>query len=60
LTTVFYKSEEDALLLADEIIGNGEALCGVYMYDIAETKASIVEEIAKKEGFSLWCLVEEV
>jgi len=60
LMEVFYKTEENANEIANEILTNGEAICGVYMFDIAETKATMVEELAKKEGFSLFCLVEEV
>ena len=39
---------------------NGEGFCGGYMLEIAETKAELVEAQAKKEGFTLVCLVEEV
>lgn len=60
LRTIFYKSREDAEAIAHEIVTNGEGFCGGYILEIAETKAEIVEELAKKEGFSLQCLVEEV
>jgi ATP-dependent Clp protease adaptor protein ClpS len=60
LRTIFYKSREDAEAIAHEIVTNGEGFCGGYILEIAETKAEIVEELAKKEGFSLYCLVEEV
>ncbi len=60
LEEVFHKNYEDAQGIADEIVTNGEGLCGGYMLEIAETKAELVEELAKKEGFSLTCLVEEV
>lgn len=60
LQTVFHVSHEDALLITDEILTQGEGLCGGYMYEIAESKAVIVEEQAKKEGFSMRCLVEEI
>lgn len=60
LMEVFYKSEEQAKLISNDILTDGEGLCGAYMYDIAETKALAVEEQAKQEGFSLKCLVEEV
>jgi ATP-dependent Clp protease adaptor protein ClpS len=60
LTDVFHKSREDAEAIAHEIVTNGEGFCGGYILEIAETKAEIVEEQAKKEGFSLCCLVEEV
>ena len=60
LMNVFHKNREQAEAITDEILNDGEGLCGAYIFDIAETKAKTVEELAKKEGFSLWCLVEEV
>jgi ATP-dependent Clp protease adaptor protein ClpS len=60
LMSVFHKSREKAELITEDILTNGEGLCGAYMYEIAESKANIVEEQAKKEGFSLWCLIEEI
>lgn len=60
MMSVFYKSFEDAKIIADEIVTNGEGLCGAYILEIAETKAEIVEAQAKKEGFSLQCFIEEV
>lgn len=60
LMDVFHKNLEDAKAIAHEIVTNGEGFCGGYMLEIAETKAELVEEQAKKEGFTLVCLVEEV
>jgi len=60
LTSVFHKNQEDAESIAHEIVTNGEGFCGGYMLEIAETKAELVETQAKKEGFTLNCLIEEV
>lgn len=60
LMGVFHKSQEQAEAITDEILTYGEGLCGAYMYEIAETKTKLIEEQAKIEGFSLWCLIEEV
>jgi len=60
LKEVFYKGQEQAEAITNEILTDGEGLCGAYMFEIAESKAEIVEALAKKEGFSLQCLVEEV
>ena len=60
LIDTFKKDRQTAEAIAHEIVSEGEGLCGVYMREIAETKAEIIEELAKKEGFSLSCLVEEV
>ena len=60
LMEVFHKDLEDAKAIAHEIVTNGEGFCGGYMFEIAQTKAEMIEEQAKKEGFSLLCLIEEV
>jgi len=60
LKNTFHKSQSDAEAIAHEIVTEGEAYCGVYLLEIAETKAETVEAQAEKEGFSLYCLVEEV
>lgn len=60
LMNIFHKNIEDAHNIANDILTNGEGLCGVFHFEIAETKAETVEEQAKKEGFSLQCYIEEV
>lgn len=59
LTNVFHRSYEDADAIAYEIVTNGEGFCGGYNLEMAETKAELVEEMAKKEGFAVSCLIEE-
>ena len=53
-------NQERASAITDEIQTNGEAICGGYTLEIAESKATLIEELAKKENFVLQCLVEEV
>jgi ATP-dependent Clp protease adaptor protein ClpS len=60
LMNVFHKNIEQAEFITEAILSQGEGLCGAYMLEIAETKAELVEEYAKKEGYSMRCLVEEV
>lgn len=60
LMRVFNKSHEEATIITNEILTHGEGLCGAYLYEIAETKAAIVERYAKKAKFSIECLLEEV
>ena len=60
LRNVFHKSPEDSVAIADEIIRNGEAICGGYIFEIAQTKAVMVEKQAQKEKLSMMCLLEEV
>ncbi|MDQ7044792.1 MAG: ATP-dependent Clp protease adaptor ClpS [Sulfurimonas sp.] len=60
LIEVFHKNKEDAKMITEEILSNGEGICGAYLFEVAETKANIVEELAKKEEFSMSCLIEEI
>ena len=60
LMGVFHKTREEAEAITNNILTDGEGLCGVYMFEIAESKAKLVEQQAKDEGLSMWCLIEEV
>lgn len=60
LICVFQRTLQEAEAITEEIRTNGEALCGGYIYEIAETKANVVKELAKREGFTIQCLIEEV
>lgn len=60
LMTVFFMNQERATVITDEIQTNGESICGGYTLEIAESKATLIEELAKKEKFVIQCLVEEV
>ena len=60
LMDIFHMNMEDAQIVANEIVTNGEGLCGGYILEIAQSKAEQVEHEAKEEGYTLVCLVEEV
>jgi ATP-dependent Clp protease adaptor protein ClpS len=59
ISAVFHKTVEEADAITQDIHTKGKGLCGIYSYEIAETKASIVEQQARKEGFPMRCSVEE-
>jgi len=59
ITSVFHKTPEEADRITQDIHTKGKGLCGIYTYEIAETKAKIVETGARKEGFPMRCSVEE-
>ncbi len=59
ITTVFYKSVREADAITHDIHTKGKGLCGIYPYEIAETKAFLVRQQARKEGFPMRCSVEE-
>lgn len=59
LMSIFHKSEEEAYVIMLRIHNEGKGLCGVYAYDIAETKVAQVLNSAKKSKFPLRAIMEE-
>lgn len=59
ITGVFHKSVEEADKITQDIHSKGKGLCGIYSYEIAETKADTVQRQARKEGFPMRCSIEE-
>jgi len=59
ICTVFHKNVLEADAITHDIHTKGKGLCGFYPYEIAETKASLVQQRARKEGFPMRCSVEE-
>ena len=60
LERVFNKSEAEASRIMLEVHRRGRGVCGVYPFEIAETKVTQVEKMAFKEGFPLKCTMEPV
>lgn len=60
LISVFNKSTEDANRIMLDVHSKGRGIVGVYSYDIAMTKVSIVLKLANDEGFPFKVTVEEV
>lgn len=60
ITSVFHKSLQEADTITNDIHTKGKGLCGVYSYEIAETKAESVKYNARQEGFPMYCTVEEM
>lgn len=60
LIHVFHKSREESTRIMLNVHRKGIGLCGVYTYEIAETKVSIVETLARERGFPLKCTMEKV
>lgn len=60
LERVFNKNEGEANRIMLEVHRRGRGVCGVYPFEIAETKVAQVEKMAFKEGFPLKCTLEPV
>jgi ATP-dependent Clp protease adaptor protein ClpS len=59
LTMIFHKSIAESEKIMFAIHKSGRAICGVYTYEIAQTKVYQVKQLAKKNGFPLLATLEE-
>ena len=59
LIKIFHKSYEEAERIMLEIHKKDRGLCGVYTYEIAETKIAQVHKRARENGFPLKAYMEE-
>jgi ATP-dependent Clp protease adaptor protein ClpS len=59
LESIFEKSPAEAYRVMMLVHTEGRGLCGVYPYDIAETRAARTEELARSAGYPLKAVVEE-
>ena len=60
LQRFFYKNLDDATSLMLKVHNEGEAVCGVFSYDIAQTKAEQVIAYARDNDHPLMCVIREV
>jgi len=60
LVNVFHKNIIQAEEIMTAIHKSGKAVCGIYTFEIAETKVYQVKELAKSNGFPLLATMEEV
>lgn len=58
LTRFFGKSHEQATEIMLTVHHKGLAVCGVYPYEIAETKVAMVTESAREHEYPLQCTLE--
>ena len=59
LMVVFRKSLEESQKIMFNIHKNGKGLCGIYAFEVAETKAAQVAAMAEQHKFPLKCNLEE-
>ncbi|MBT8472761.1 MAG: ATP-dependent Clp protease adapter ClpS [Marinicaulis sp.] len=58
LQAVFRKDAEDAVRVMLHVHQNGVGICGVYTYEVAETKVAQVMELARRNQHPLQCTME--
>jgi ATP-dependent Clp protease adaptor protein ClpS len=59
LERFFQKSREEATTIMLHVHQNGVGVCGVFTYDVAETKVSQVLDLAKRHEHPLQCTMEK-
>ena len=59
LETVFHKSPAEAYRIMLMVHTQGRGVCGVYTWEVAETKADAVVSLARQSGYPLRAVVEE-
>lgn len=60
LEQIFHKNPAEANQVMLNVHQKGSGVCGVFSYDIAETKVITVHALAEKNEFPLKCSIEEV
>ncbi|HNR77328.1 MAG TPA: ATP-dependent Clp protease adapter ClpS [Parvularculaceae bacterium] len=58
LQAVFNKGPEDAIRIMLHVHQNGVGVCGVYTYEVAETKVAQVMELSRRNQHPLQCTME--
>ena len=59
LETIFHKSAEEANRIMLNVHEHGLGVAGVYPRDVAETKAILVHDLARKHEYPLKCSIEK-
>lgn len=58
LKVVFHKTTAEAESVMLEVHNKGRGVCGIYSYEVAETKSKKVEVLAKEQSHPLICTIE--
>jgi ATP-dependent Clp protease adaptor protein ClpS len=59
LQSVFNRPLTEAMKIMLHVHRNGIGVAGIYTYEVAETKVSVVEAMARQQEFPLKCSMEE-
>jgi len=60
LESVFNKSSAEANRIMLNVHIKGHGLCGIYPFEVAETKVKKVHLLAERESYPLKCSMEEI
>jgi len=59
LRSVFDKSPAEAYQIMMHVHTNGRGIAGVYPWEVADTKAAAVVDLAREAGYPLQAVIEE-
>ncbi len=59
LIEVFHKQPAEAHRIMMQVHTEGQGVCGVYPFEVAETKVDAVHQLARQHGFPLRANLEE-
>jgi ATP-dependent Clp protease adaptor protein ClpS len=59
LESVFNRQPAEAFRVMMQVHTQGRGLCGIYPFEIAETKVAAVQELAREHGFPLRAIIEK-
>jgi ATP-dependent Clp protease adaptor protein ClpS len=59
LETIFHKSPAEAHRIMMQVHTRGQGVCGVYPFEVAETKVALVHDRARENGYPLRASMEE-
>ena len=59
LKTLFRKNHNEASKIMLEVHNKGAGICGIFPYEIAETKILKVIKTSRENGFPLLCIIEK-
>ncbi|WP_456457815.1 ATP-dependent Clp protease adaptor ClpS [Nitratifractor sp.] len=58
LMTIFHKNRDEAEEIMWTVHERGKAICGIYTFEIAQTKAEQVRILARRNAFPLLATIE--
>jgi ATP-dependent Clp protease adaptor protein ClpS len=59
LESVFNKGPAEAFRIMMQVHTQGQGLCGVFPWDIAETRVTATHDLARERGFPLRAIIEK-
>lgn len=59
LVKVFRKHYDEAARIMLHVHNEGSGLCGIYTFEVAESKVHTVHNLARENGFPLKCTMEK-